>query len=73
MSKPIFLKLRAALLVNGYYQKDLPKLTGKSDSYCQRRITGRKPWDLGDVYTLMDRLKLNKTEVHLYFPNDSKT
>lgn len=72
MSKPIFLKLKAALLENGYYQNDLPKLTGKSASYCQRRITGRRPWDLDDAYTLMGKLGLDKTEVHLYFPNDGK-
>lgn len=73
MSLPVFLKLKSALLENGYYQRDLAKITGKSDGYCQARMTARSPWDLGDVYKIMKALRLEKKDMHLYFSMDGKT
>ena len=56
----------------GIRQKDLCGSLGLNASAISHRFTGRTPWQLGEMYTLMDICRADYSELYRYFPRDGK-
>lgn len=69
----MFNYLRGRLKQLGFRQKDLEGALGLNQSAISHRFTGRTPWSLEEMYTLMDICRADYSELHLYFPRDGKS
>lgn len=49
-------------------QEELSEKIGRSKTYVSFRMTGRREWDLGDVYNICGVLQIKPEEIPLYFP-----
>lgn len=56
----------------GIRQQDLEGVLGMRKSSVSHRFTGRVPWSIDEMYTLMDLCRADYSELHLYFPRDGK-
>ena len=65
-----FKKLQSLLFVNDITQEDLAELLGKSKTYVSMCMRGVADWRQRDMYTIMDALNIDYTEVFKYFPKD---
>ena len=64
--------LRGYLTAAGIEQTYLAEQMGVSLSYVSSRITGKAPWDLDDMYFILDMLHIPHDKMHLVFPKDGK-
>ncbi len=71
MAKP-FRVLRGYLTAAGIEQNYLADLMGVSLSYVSSRMTAKRPWDMQDVYFLMDTLHIPYEQMNIVFPKDGK-
>lgn len=62
-------KLRTVMYANEINQKTLGKEIGRSATYMSQRITGKVPFDMDDVYSICNYLKLPIAEISEYFPH----
>lgn len=71
MKKP-FGKFRAKMLEYEIGQLELAEMLGVSLSYVSSRLTNKKPWDMLDMYKLMDTFNIPYSQMHEYFPKNGK-
>lgn len=64
--------LRGYLTAAGIEQIYLAEQMGVSLSYVSSRITGKAPWDLEDMYFIMDMLHLSYDKLHIVFPKNGR-
>lgn len=64
----MFKKLKTVMYANDIDQKMLSGVIGKSQTYVTRRITGRAPFDMDEVYTICDYLQIPYEKIPEYFP-----
>lgn len=69
--KDRFIELEVALKRKHLYKKDLAPVIGK-DSSCpvQYRFNGKIPWQLDEMYAVLDFLGIPKSQIYTYFPPD---
>lgn len=67
-----FAMLRAAMLGAGYKQSEVAEKIGISPVAFSRRMNGKYPFSLDEVYKLLELLKLPSSEIHTYFPKGGK-
>lgn len=68
----MFNYLKGRLKQLGLRQQDLVGQLDLNVSAISHRFTGRTPWSLEEMYTLMDVCRADYSELHLYFPRDGK-
>lgn len=68
----MFKKLKTEMYANDVDQKILCKAIGRSESYMTQRMTGRKPFNLNDVYCICRCLHIPCEKIHEYFPLNGK-
>ena len=67
MPKPMH-KLRARMMETDVEREDCVKAIGCSTGYWSARMMERRYFDLGEVYTLCDLLKIPYEQIPEYFP-----
>lgn len=67
-----FSALRKALRENDYTTQELADHLKKSRPYISQRLNGKHPWDLDDVYKILDWLYIPYTDLHIYFPKGGR-
>lgn len=68
MRKRHYRKLRALQTENGDNQSKLAVITGRSQSYCDERMSGQRDWTIGDSYAILDYYDVPYDRLHEYFP-----
>jgi hypothetical protein len=71
--KKQFSKLRSKMLEYEIDQNELSEMLGRCIVYVSQRFTGKRPWDLTDMYKIMDEFKIPYEQMHEYFPKNGKT
>lgn len=67
-----FSKLRGKLSENDIDQKYLAKKLGLSENTVSYRMTGRFPWTLEEMYSVMDLIREPHELLHEYFPKGGR-
>ena len=67
-----FSELRSLLRRNDYTTEELSRYLGKSRPYVSQRLNGKHPWDLDDVYKILDWLYIPYKDLHIYFPKGGR-
>ncbi len=49
-------------------QEEFSKRINRSKTYVSFRMTGKREWDMGDVYCICNVLGIKEEEIPLYFP-----
>ena len=62
--------LRERLMRLDIRYSDVARHIGKSDAYITNRMTGRYPWDMSDVYLIMDLINEPVEYIADVFPRD---
>ncbi len=65
-----FRKLRALIFENDITQADIAQKIGKSKAYVSLRMQGKYDFNLGDIYAIIEILKIPPEKVLEYFPKD---
>ena len=65
--------LRERLMRLDIRYSDVAKHIGKSDAYITNRMTGRYPWDMNDVYLIMDLINEPVEYIADVFPGTAST
>ena len=63
-----FRKLKGRMAYIGFNQSELAKAIDRSSPYVTERMTGRKEWELGECYKILNILGLTQNELTEYFP-----
>jgi len=50
----------------------LSKMLDKCVVYVNQRLTEKRPWELWDMYRMMDEFKIPYDQMHEYFPPPQK-
>jgi hypothetical protein len=66
-------RLKTALFANDIDYAYLSKKLGRSKDYICDRMTGRKAWNIEEIYVLCDMLDIPYIEIPEYFPRGGKT
>lgn len=61
-------KLKGRLAESDIDQKYICQTLGRSQTYISRRMTGKMPWTMDDVYGMCDLLQIPPDEIPVYFP-----
>lgn len=61
-------KLRGAMIAADIDQKYLARKLLLSTKCVSQRMTGKHPWTMDEVYTIMDLLRLPHDQLAVYFP-----
>lgn len=64
--------MRARLQEYGIEQTDLAKKLGRSIAYLSHRYTGKDPWTLDEMYTILDLINEPYENLHKVFPRNGK-
>ena len=70
MAKKRYSKLRGALVAKSIDQEYLAEKLNRSVWYVTQRMCGHDDWTLGEMYALMDLLRIPYSEMHEYFPKE---
>ena len=65
-----FAALRKALRKNDYTTQELADHLKKSRPYISQRLNGLRPWELTDMYAILDWLYIPHSELHIIFPKE---
>lgn len=65
-----FRRLKRELFERDITQQVLAAHLRKSQAYISSRITGKKPWDMNDMYDICDLLSVPYNELHELFPKN---
>ena len=68
----LYKKLRGLMAENGDTQKDLGDVLNISSRSVSDRMTGRIPWSLDEMYSVMDRYSIPYDLLHEVFPNNGR-
>lgn len=71
--KQLFRKLRALYTEHGHNQDQLTVPTGRSESYINDRMAGRREWRLEDCYNILDYYEIDHAMLPEYFPRGGIT
>lgn len=71
--KQFYRKLRGLLAEFGHTQEKLTVSTGKSESYVNERMTGRRDRSLVDCYNILDFYDVEHELLPIYFPKEGLT
>ena len=63
-----FKELKCLLILQDKQQSDLVRATGKSQAYITERMSGRRPFDMDDVYAICAELEIAFSDIPTYFP-----
>lgn len=63
-----FKELKCLLILQDKQQSDLVRATGKSQAYITERMSGRRPFDMDDVYAICAELEIAFSDIPKYFP-----
>ena len=63
-----FKELKCLLIMQDKQQSDLVRVTGKSQGYITERMSGRRPFDMDDVYAICAELEIDLNDIAKYFP-----
>lgn len=66
-------KLKAELFANDITQQMLCKELNRSQTYMSQRMTGKRPFDMEDVYQICDLLEIPYGKIYEYFPRIGET
>lgn len=61
-------KLRGAMVAADIDEGYLARKLLRGTTYISHRMTGKKPWAMDEVYTIMDLLKIPYDQMAAYFP-----
>lgn len=64
--------LRGRLKQLGYLDRDLCDVLGVTASGVSRRMTNKTPWNIDEMYTLLELCRDKPENMHLYFPKDGR-
>jgi len=68
----MFKKLRTLIYSESLTQEDLGGILNVSPTYVSRRMTGKSPFTLEDVYAICDYFDIPYGEISEYFPKPTK-
>ncbi len=71
MRKP-FSYIRELMMKYEIDQITLAEILGRCIAYVSQRMTAKKPWDLDDMYKIMDTFSIPYSQMHIYFPKNGK-
>lgn len=60
--------LRGAMVAADIDEQYLARKLLRGKTYVSERMMGRKPWQMDEVYTIMDLLRLPHDKLAVYFP-----
>ena len=66
--KHLYKNLRAEMANRSLTQEDIPEILDRSQSYVDRRFSGKHAWSLDDAYKLMETLQQPVADLPLLFP-----
>ena len=68
----LFLKLRGAIAIAGITQEEVGEALKLNRSAISYRLSGKYKWNIDEVYTVCDLLKIPYAEISTYFPKNGK-
>lgn len=71
MSRP-YTKLRASMAEYGDTQLTLAKALRCTKTHISNMMTGKTPWRLDDMYSIMSRYGIPDDQLNTIFPRDGK-
>lgn len=67
-----YTKLRARMREYGWTCADLAEVFGITPQAISNRMSGRHPWNIAEIYKILDLLMIPHHEMYLYFGPDGK-
>jgi len=67
-------KLRGLLAERDINTEHLAKLIGlRTAASISQRMSGKTPWRMDEMYTILDLCGIPHDQLHIYFPKDGKS
>lgn len=63
-------KLRGLMYENQVLQQDIAVAINRDKRYVSDRMTGKRPFNMEDVYHICNLLEIPYDMIHIYFPPD---
>ncbi len=63
-----FKELRCEIVRNGLYAKDLANMIHISTAEMSKRLTGKRPWSMREIYAVIEALDLDPQKITFYWP-----
>lgn len=65
-----FVEVRSLMTLNDMTQPDVAKTLGISPSHLSRKMVGDRPFDLDEMYTILDLFQVPHERLHIVFPKN---
>ena len=63
-----FKELRCEIVRNGLFAKDLAFMIHMSAAELSKKLTGKRPWYMWEIYAVIDALHLDPAKISFYWP-----
>lgn len=63
-----FKALRCAIVNKGWYAKDLADAIHISAGELSKKLSGKRPWSMNEIYSVIDALGLSADQIATYWP-----
>ena len=68
--KILFRELRCEIVRHGLYAKDLAYMIHISPAEMSKKLTGKRPWSMREIYAVIEALELDPQKITFYWPVD---
>ena len=65
-----FRELRCEIVRHGLYAKDLAYMIHISAAEMSKKLNGKRPWYMWEIYAVIDALNLDPAKISVYWPVD---
>ena len=66
--KLLFKELKSEIVRHGLYAKDLARMIHMSESELSKKLNGKRPWLMQDIFAVIDALNLDPKKITFYWP-----
>ena len=66
--KLLFKELKSEIVRHGLYAKDLALMIHMSESELSKKLNGKRPWLMQDIFAVIDALNLDPKKITFYWP-----
>lgn len=66
--KILFRELRCEIVRHGLYAKDLAYMIHISAAEMSKRLNGKRPWSMREIYAVIEALELDPQKITVYWP-----
>ena len=66
--KLLFKELKSEIVRHGLYAKDLARMIHMSESELSKKLNGKRPWLMQDIFAVMDALDIAPEKIAFYWP-----